>query len=50
MPQLTCTRKDITIEKGKEKASVVITIKARNMTNYKLNTYNLVLLSEDINA
>lgn len=50
MPQLTCTRKDITIAKGKEKASVVITIKARNMTNYKLNTYNLVLLSEDINA
>ena len=50
MQQITCTRKDITIEKGKEKASVVITIKARNMTNYKLNTYNLVLLSEDINA
>lgn len=46
LPQILVKRKDITI--NADKTRVQINIKAQNMLDYTLDTYNLVLLSEDI--
>lgn len=46
MPQILVKRKDITVTA--DKTRVQINIKAQNMLDYQLDTYNLVLLSEDI--
>ena len=45
MPQVTVTRKDITIEKLRGK--LIVKIKALNKLDFTINTYDVVLLRED---
>ena len=49
IPQVKVERKDISVYQDREKAKLYCKFKGINQIDYSLNTYSLVLLSEDRN-